>query len=151
VAHALERGAIAWARGARIAVRVLALAAAFALCTCAAPLVARAHAETTTLGLGGWQVQSSALAPQAGGQISEPGFPTGNWLAVKPDDAGAVGTEIDALLQNGACPNVFFSEEMKRCFGYMEAIGPETVAQFAVPWWFARTSTRARGWANTRS
>ncbi len=25
---------------------------------------------------------------------------------------------------------------MKSCFGYMEAIGPETVAEFAVPWWF---------------
>jgi exo-1,4-beta-D-glucosaminidase len=127
---------IAWTRGARIAARAFALAVAFALCVCAAPLVPRARAETVTLGLGGWQAQSSALAPQPGGQVSEPGFPTGGWLAVKPDDAGAVGTEIDALLQNGACPNVFFSEAMKSCFGYMEAIGPESVAQFAVPWWF---------------
>jgi exo-1,4-beta-D-glucosaminidase len=127
---------IARVRGARIGVRAFALAAVFALCVCAAPNIARARAETVTLGLGGWQVQSSALAPQGGSQVSEPGFPTGGWLAVEPDDAGAVGTEIDALLQNGACPNVFFSEEMKSCFGYMEAIGPETVAQFAVPWWF---------------
>jgi exo-1,4-beta-D-glucosaminidase len=127
---------IAWTRGARIAARAFALAVALALCVCAAPLVPRARAETVTLGLGGWQAQSSALAPQPGGQVSEPGFPTGGWLAVKPDDAGAVGTEIDALLQNGACPNVFFSEAMKSCFGYMEAIGPESVAQFAVPWWF---------------
>jgi exo-1,4-beta-D-glucosaminidase len=127
---------IAWTRGARIVARVFALSAAFVLCLCAAPLVSPARAETVTLGLGGWQVQSSALTPQPGSQVSEPGFPTGGWLAVKPDDAGAVGTEIDALLQNGACPNVFFSEEMKSCFGYMEAIGPESVAQFAVPWWF---------------
>jgi len=97
---------------------------------------ARASAETTTLGLGGWQVQSSALATQSGAQISEPAFATSAWLAVKPDAAGAVGTEINALLQNGACPDVFFSEEMKSCFGYMEAIGPDTVTQFAVPWWF---------------
>ncbi len=95
-----------------------------------------ASAETTTLGLGGWQVQSSALAPQPGDQISEPGFATGSWLAVKPDDAGAVGTEIGALLQNGACPNVFFSEAMKSCFGYMGTIGADTVPEFAVPWWF---------------
>jgi exo-1,4-beta-D-glucosaminidase len=112
------------------------LSVTLALCTCLAPRVSRASAETVTLGLGGWQVQSSALAPEPGSQVSEPGFPTETWLAVKPDDAGAVGTEIGALLQNGACPNVFFSEEMKHCFGYMEAIGPETVAQFAVPWWF---------------
>lgn len=116
--------------------RALTLSLALVLCMSFAPLVARASAETVTLGLGGWQVQSSALAPEPGSQVSEPGFPTETWLAVRPDDAGAVGTEIGALLQNGACPNVFFSEEMKRCFGYMEAIGPETVAQFAVPWWF---------------
>jgi exo-1,4-beta-D-glucosaminidase len=120
-----------------VSLRYLAtFAGALVLCICFTPLVSRASAETVTLGLGGWQVQSSALAPEPGSQVSEPGFPTETWLAVKPDDAGAVGTEIGALLQNGACPDVFFSEEMKRCFGYMEAIGPETVAQFAVPWWF---------------
>ena len=135
MAHASERGASARARRRRIAA-ALALSLAVALCACVAPLVSRASAETVTLGLGGWQVQSSALAPQPGDQISEPGFPAGTWLAVEPDDAGAVGTEIDALLQNGACPNVFFSEAMKDCFGYIEAIGPDTVAEFAVPWWF---------------
>jgi exo-1,4-beta-D-glucosaminidase len=112
------------------------LGATLALCICACVSAPIASAETVTLGLGGWQVQSSALAPQSGSQISEPGFPTGSWLAVKPDAAGAVGTEINALLQSGACPNVFFSEEMKSCFGYMDAIGPDTVAQFDVPWWF---------------
>jgi len=117
-------------------VRALGLLAAVALCAYSGPLVSGAGAETVTLGLGGWQVQSSALAPQSGSQISQPGFPTGAWLAVEPDDAGAVGTEIDALLQNGSCPNVFFAESMKSCFGYMPAVGPDTVAQFAVPWWF---------------
>ncbi len=122
---------------ARRASRWLGLRALLAtLALGSAALASAARAETVTLGLGGWQVQSSALAPAPGSQISEPGFPTGSWLAVKPDDAGAVGTEIGALLANGACPNVFFSEEMKNCFGYMEAIGPVTVPQFAVPWWF---------------
>jgi exo-1,4-beta-D-glucosaminidase len=101
-----------------------------------AGLAPAACAQTVTLGLGGWQVQSSALAPQPGGEISEPGFPTASWLAVEPDDAGAPGTEIGALLQNGACPNVFFSEDMRSCFGYIDAIGADTVAQFDVPWWF---------------
>ncbi|HYB23065.1 MAG TPA: hypothetical protein VED41_04660, partial [Solirubrobacteraceae bacterium] len=95
-----------------------------------------ARAQTVTLGLTGWQVQSSALVPEAGAQISEPGYPTASWLAVTPDSAGAVGTEIDALLQSGDCPNVFAAEEMRGCFGYMDAIGPVTVAQFALPWWF---------------
>ncbi len=122
--------------GARRGVRwpaLAALLASAALGICGPPA---ARADTFTLGLAGWQVQSSAIATQPGSEISEPGFPTGSWLAVKPDDAGAVGTEINALLQNGACPNVFFSEDTKSCFGYIEAIGPETVAQFAVPWWF---------------
>ena len=25
---------------------------------------------------------------------------------------------------------------MKTCFGYMSTVGPDTIAQFAVPWWF---------------
>lgn len=123
------------ARRARTA-RARAAGAALAVCVLALAGATRASAQPATLGLGGWQVQSSALATQPGGEISEPGFPTTSWLAVRPDDAGAAGTEIGALLQNGACPDVFFSENMKSCFGYMEAIGPVTVPQFAVPWWF---------------
>ncbi len=115
---------------------VCALLIFAALCLCAALSAPGASAETTTLGLGGWQVESSASASQSGAQISEPSFATASWLAVKPDDGGAVGTEINALLQNGACPNVFFSENMKSCFGYMDAIGPVTVPEFDVPWWF---------------
>ncbi len=97
---------------------------------------APSRAETITLGLGGWQVQSSALASQSGRQISEPAYPAGSWLRVSPDDGGAPGTEIAALLQNGACPGVFFSEDMRSCFGYMDAIGADTVPEFDVPWWF---------------
>jgi exo-1,4-beta-D-glucosaminidase len=124
--------------GARAATAAVLLGA-FALLAFAAVLPAAAGAETVTLGLAGWQVQSSALAPESGQEISEPGFPTGTWLAVEPDDAGAVGTEIGALLQNGACPNVFVAEDMRSCFGYTNAIGPVTVPRFSVPWWF-RTS-----------
>jgi exo-1,4-beta-D-glucosaminidase len=95
-----------------------------------------AAADTTIVGLGGWQVQSTAQAAQAPAQISTPGFPTGSWLHVRPDDAGAVGTEVNALVQTGHCPNVFFSTNMKDCFGYMDNIGPDTIAEFSVPWWF---------------
>ncbi|MDQ2895580.1 MAG: beta-mannosidase [Actinomycetota bacterium] len=95
-----------------------------------------ASAETSTVGLGGWQVQSSAQATQSGAKISNSGFAPSSWLLVRPDGAGAVGTEVGALVQNGRCPNVFFSINMKTCFGYMNQVGPDTIPMFAVPWWF---------------
>ena len=108
--------------------------------------------DISNLGSAGWQVQSSAVATQAGAQISAPGFSTSGWLPVRNDDAGAPGTEIEALAQNGRCPgdtslqpvnqssdsphSVFFSANMKRCYGYMNTLGADTVSQFAVPWWW---------------
>jgi len=95
-----------------------------------------------TLGLGGWQVQSSAIAVQDGSQISSPGFATAGWLRVKPDDAGAPGTEIGALLQNGACPDVFYSDNMMKCFGFLTPVLPQSgvprpsAPRFSVPCWF---------------
>jgi hypothetical protein len=90
---------------------------------CALPGVASAN--TRTLGLGGWQVRSSASS---------------HWLPVHPDDAGAPDSEINALLQNGVCPNVFFSTRMKDCFGYTDVW--VAIGRFAVPWWY-RTEFRA--------
>jgi len=97
-------------------------------------------------------VQSSAVATQTGAQISTPGFSTSTWLPVASDDAGAPGTEIEALAQNGKCPgdtalqpvnqsssspnSVFFSTNMQSCYGSMSKIGADTVAQFSVPWWW---------------
>jgi beta-galactosidase/beta-glucuronidase len=89
-----------------------------------------------TLGTNGWQVQSSAVAKEPAERISSPSFDTRNWLPVRPDDAGAPGTEINALLQNGACPKVFYSDNMRKCFGYTDKVGPVTIPRFAVPWWF---------------
>ena len=114
--------------------------AALCLATCAIA-AAPADGETQTLGLEGWRVQSSALAPQGGRQISSPGFDASSWIAVTPDDAGAPGTEIAALLQSGECPSVFYSEELRRCFGYMSRIGRVTVPRFAVPWWWRTAFT----------
>jgi exo-1,4-beta-D-glucosaminidase len=90
----------------------------------------------STIGTGGWKVLSSATATQTGQAISTPGFSTKSWLSVTPDDAGAPGTEITALLQNGKCPDVFFADNMRTCFGTQQGNGPVTMAQFAVPWWF---------------
>ncbi len=121
----------------RGAITVLAAALGVALFGPAA-----ASALTVTLGTAGWQVQSTAAAGQSGAEISSPGFATGTWLAVRPDDAGAVGTEISALLQNGVCPGVFFARNMASCFGYLSSIGPLESGEFAVPWWF-RTDFQA--------
>src|SRR4051812_18880062 len=88
------------------------------------------------LGTAGWKVLTSATATQDGAQISTPGFSTAGWLSVVNDGADAPGTEINALLQNGSCPNVFFSTNMKTCFGQMTKVGAETIAQFSVAWWY---------------
>ena len=108
--------------------------------------------DVSNLGSGGWKVASSAAATQTGEQISTPGFDTGSWLSVSNDDAGAPGTEIEALAQNGKCPGdtslqpvnqaasgpsrVFFSNNLQMCYGYMKKLGPVTVKQFSVPWWW---------------
>src|SRR5215471_10641876 len=108
--------------------------------------------DISNLGSNGWEVQSSAVATQSGAQISTPGFSTSTWLPVTNDDAGAPGTEIEALLQNGQCPgdtalqpvnqstsspnSVFFSNNMQLCYGYMKKIGPATVSPFDAPWWW---------------
>ncbi len=108
--------------------------------------------DISNLGAGGWAVQSSAVATQSGAQISTPGFNTSTWLPVTNDDAGAPGTEIEALAQNGKCPgdtalqpvnqstsspnSVFFSNNIQLCYGFMSKIGPDTVSEFDVPWWW---------------
>jgi exo-1,4-beta-D-glucosaminidase len=84
----------------------------------------------------GWKVLTSATATQSGAQISAPGFSTSGWLTVANDGGGAPGTEIAALLQNGTCPNVFYSSNMKSCFGFMSKVGADTITQFSVPWWY---------------
>ena len=108
--------------------------------------------DVANLGSAGWAVQSSTIATQTGAQISTPGFDTSTWLPVTNDDAGAPGTEIEALAQNGRCPgdtalqpvnqntggtsSVFFSTNMQSCYGFMNKIGADTVAEFDVPWWW---------------
>ncbi|HEY6313825.1 MAG TPA: beta-mannosidase, partial [Streptosporangiaceae bacterium] len=108
--------------------------------------------DVSDLGSSGWTVQSGAVATQTGAQISTPGFNTSTWLPVANDDAGAPGTEIEALVQNGLCPgdpalqpvnqntsgtsSVFYSTNMKSCYGSMSAIGADTVPEFDVPWWW---------------
>src|SRR5262249_37552482 len=100
----------------------------------------------------GWQVQSSAVATQTGAQISTPGFNTSTWLPVTNDDAGAPGTELEALAQNGQCPgdtalqpvnqgtsspnSIYFSNNLQLGYGSMPQVGPDSVSRFSVPWWW---------------
>jgi exo-1,4-beta-D-glucosaminidase len=113
--------------------------------------------DITNLGSNGWEVQSSKVATQTGAQISTPGFNTSTWMPVTNDDAGAPGTEIEALLQNGLCPgdtalqpvntdtdspnSVYYSANMKSCYGYESSIGADSVAEFDVPWWWQTNFT----------
>jgi exo-1,4-beta-D-glucosaminidase len=116
----------------------------------------------STIGLHGWQVQSTAAATdwttgtgatQSGNEISQPGFSTSGWLTVQPDSAGAVGTEVEALLQHGICPDdrslepvnqspyshasIFYSDNLQNCFGApMTNPAADTNPLFDIPWWF---------------
>jgi exo-1,4-beta-D-glucosaminidase len=121
-------------------VAALALAGALPACAAVSP------PGLTTLGTEGWTVLSSTTATQGGAKISTPGFDTSSWLKVRPDDAGAPGTEITALLQNNKCPDVFVADNMKKCFGTQKKnSGPVTTAQFATPWWFRTDFTASLG------
>ncbi len=108
--------------------------------------------DITNLGANGWSVLSSASTTATGAQISTPGFNTSGWMPVTNDDAGAPGTEVEALAQNGLCPgdtalqpvnqstsspnSVFFSNNMQLCYGYLSSIGADTLSEFNVPWWW---------------
>ena len=98
-----------------------------------------ASASTVTVGRHGWEVLSTARVRAGGARVSLPGWNTASWLHVRPDAAGAVGTEVNALVQTGHCHNVFYSTNLKTCFGYMSQLGRNTIPQFAVPWWFRTT------------
>jgi len=162
-AVASPSAAAAQPRSGAAAIRLAAAAQPGTSGTSAAPAAPGGATDgLTTIGLGGWQVQSTAAttswtngqgATEDGNQISEPGFTAAGWLPVAPDDAGAVGTEVEALLQNGVCPDdpglqpvnqsgdssqsVFYSDNMQLCFGApMTSPGADTDPLFDVPWWF---------------
>lgn len=118
-----------------------------------------------TLGQAGWQVQTTSPtttwttgtgATQRAADISDARFDPAGWLRVAPDDGGAVGTEVEALVQNGICPDdaalqpinqrngdprsVYYSNNMQSCFGPPATnAGANTNPLFNVPWWFRTT------------
>ena len=139
------------------ATATVAPVAATAQATATATTTTTGASDVTDLGASGWTVQSSAVATQTGAQISTPGFDASTWLPVSNDDAGAPGTEIEALVQNGKCPgdtalqpvnqnvdgpgSIYFSSNLKSCYGSMTSIGADTVAEFDVPWWWRTNFT----------
>ncbi|MFD8494589.1 beta-mannosidase [Amycolatopsis sp. NPDC059657] len=88
------------------------------------------------IGTQGWQVLTTASVPDGGEKVSAPGYSTKGWLPVKVDDAGAPGTELTALVQNGKCPDVYYSDNMRKCFGYVGKLGPVVTKPFSDPWWY---------------
>ena len=138
-----------------VGVTVLLAVPAIALSSRANPAPGHASGRPSpvgifTLGAGGWQVESSSVAAQDGSQVSSPQFSPDGWLRVKPDDAGAPGTEIEALLQNGACPNVFYSNNMLKCFGFVLPVPQGGIPympapRFSVPWWYRTQFTAMLG------
>ncbi|MEC3976086.1 glycosyl hydrolase 2 galactose-binding domain-containing protein [Amycolatopsis sp. H20-H5] len=97
----------------------------------------------TPIGTQGWQVLTTASVTDGGDKVSTPGYGTSGWLKVKPDDAGAPGTELTALVQNGKCPDVYFSDNMRKCFGYVDKLGPVVTKPFSDPWWYRTDFTPA--------
>ncbi|HWD01821.1 MAG TPA: beta-mannosidase [Amycolatopsis sp.] len=106
-----------------------------------APVAQSPHHQSKELGksiigTGGWQVLTSASVKDSGDRVSRPGYSTKGWLTVEPDYAGAPRTEINALVQNGKCPDVFYSDNLRKCFGYVGKLGPVTTKPFSDPWWY---------------
>lgn len=114
---------------------VLSVAAPAAAQEPAQQEITRPHG-LSTIGAQGWQVLTTASVKDGGDKVSTPGYATRGWLPVKPDDAGAPGTEINALVQNGKCPDVFVSDNMRKCFGYVTSVGPVVTKPFSDPWWY---------------
>ena len=78
----------------------------------------------------GWQVQSSAVAPDAGAAVSRVDYRATGWLA-----APARSTVLAAMVAGGHFPDIFFSTNMR---DHVDA------SLFQVPWWY-RTLFTASG------
>src|SRR5260221_14772132 len=104
---AVRRNSAFWVAAFLCAASLVAASSAYAAGAAGPALTSPSDtgaSDISNLGTSGWKVQSSATATQSGAQISTPGFNTSNWMPVTNDDAGAPGTEVDALAQNGLCP-----------------------------------------------
>src|ERR1700739_3269716 len=88
-----RRGAVSSGANLRRSAALVSAVAAAALAPTAA------SAGTVTLGGRGWQVLSSARVKSGGATVSSPRYPASAWLHVRPDGAGAAGTDVNALVQ----------------------------------------------------
>jgi exo-1,4-beta-D-glucosaminidase len=70
---------------------------------------------------GGWKIQSSAMVPGTGAEISRPGYSTAGWLPISQPQ-----TLMAGLIENGRYPNIFFSDNLTSV----------PAAQFSPNWWY---------------
>jgi len=127
-------------------VRILVVIAAVSAGFACAVIASVASASTTDLAPR-WQVQSSAMATDPGARISQPTYPTDDWLAVHTNDANAVGGEVAAQIQNipanDQCGtnNIFYSDNLVPCQGVQPDAHGLPNAPYDVPWWFRTNFT----------
>ena len=120
---------------------VAALVATAAIAVLAAPA---ASADVTTVGLGGWQVQSSAQATQSAAAISTPGFAHRVVAARAARRRGRARHRGRRARPDRPLPERVLLDEHEALLRLHDTVGPETIPQFAVPWWFRTDFPRTR-------
>ena len=132
-----------WSRGIRTGLGALVAAVLFGA-SGGAIFTAPAQAKDLTLD-GQWQVQSSAVVTDPGEQVSRRDYSSSEWLPVQTNDAGAVGGEVAAQIQNippdDECGTnrIFYSDNLTRCQGPPPGAHSAPNAPYDVPWWFRTT------------
>ncbi len=124
--------------GAGKGIRAKLFVAVVALGACGAPAAQASTVDLTP----NWQVQSSAVATDPGAALSQAGYSTASWLPVKTNDAGAVGGEVAAQLQNTPADaqcganNIYYSDNIATCQGTEPDAHGFPTGVYNVPWWF---------------
>jgi exo-1,4-beta-D-glucosaminidase len=89
----------------------------------------------------GWQIQSSARAPEGGAAISKADYRSDNWTP-----ASVPSTIVGALVEAKVYPEPYFDMDLRKLPGVTYKVGEnfshvpmERTSPFAVPWWYRRT------------
>ena len=79
--------------------------------------------------VGGWEIQSTAKAPEPGSEVALDGYPTTGWHTVS-----GRATVMAGLMENGLYPEIFYSDNL-RAVEEPDASG----TMFVIPWWYRTT------------
>lgn len=82
----------------------------------------------TVTTVSGWQIQSSAVATEAGEAVSRVGYPARGWYPVSPRS-----TVMAGLVQNGK-----YGDDLFHSTNLRDRVDP---ADFTVPWWYRHEFT----------